>query len=381
MKKITSLCGALFLAFPGPSVATDYPLAFKTLDAQQALSFPAGSTTYAMIQAGKPAGIVKAPPAVSQHPLYGTIAAGPDQFLFRLDESKGTGQSYDRLIVDVNRNGDLTDDPVGQLRPSRRPSLCRRHAGAIPVWADSGAGDGQDRGATARLFCAGVCVYATRGGDQRPAQCDDGGDYREAGWYLEATVDVNGKHHKVDLVDANCNFRVGDPERPTMYKSGVNGSESDWRFQGGDRFLVDWPGVGRVQSSLVENQSCAFSPILYLDAKPYRVTLAADSKTLSLDPWREPLAELALQPHGEQVSSVELAWEQAPGDWVLLKPAVENATPKCRGGTIASMRELEGQDGVRRFPGHERHQARAEGGIKAVAGVSAFLELRLAVAN
>jgi hypothetical protein len=178
----------------------------------------------------------------------------------------------------------------------------------------------------------------------------------------------------VDLVDANCNFRVGDPERPTMYKSGVNGSESDWRFQGGDRFLVDWPGVGRVQSSLVENQSCAFSPILYLDAKPYRVTLAADSKTLSLDPWTEPLAELALQPHGEQVSSVELAWEQAPGDWVLLKPAVENGNAKVPPGNYrlyaANLKAKTASgdflvmSGIKRVP---------EGGIKAVAGVSASL--------
>ena len=76
MKKTLFLCGALFLAMPGLSVATDYPLAFKTLNAQQAVSFSFGTPTYAMIQAGKPAGIVKAPPAVSQHPLYGQIAAG-----------------------------------------------------------------------------------------------------------------------------------------------------------------------------------------------------------------------------------------------------------------------------------------------------------------
>ena len=125
MKKSLFLCGALLLAMPGLATATDYPLTFKTLDAQQALSFPSGSSTYTMLQTSKPAGIVKAPPAVSQHPLYGQIAAGSEQLLFRMDESKGTGQGYDRLIVDVNRNGDLTG-----VRWSAR---CRR-PGATGWW-------------------------------------------------------------------------------------------------------------------------------------------------------------------------------------------------------------------------------------------------------
>ena len=131
---------ALLLAMPGLSLATDYPLTFKTLEAQQAASFNFGTPIYSMIQTGKPAGIVKAPPAISQHPLYGTIAAGRDQMLFRLDESKGTGQGYDRLIVDVNRNGDLTDDPVVSPAPPARGSAVISSPQQISLWADSGAG-------------------------------------------------------------------------------------------------------------------------------------------------------------------------------------------------------------------------------------------------
>jgi len=38
MKKTLFLGGALLLALPGLLAATDYPLVFKTLDAQQAMS-------------------------------------------------------------------------------------------------------------------------------------------------------------------------------------------------------------------------------------------------------------------------------------------------------------------------------------------------------
>ena len=51
---------------------------------------------------------------MSRHPLYGESRVTPSgpAFLFRLDESKGDGKGYDELIVDMNQNGDLTDDPV-----------------------------------------------------------------------------------------------------------------------------------------------------------------------------------------------------------------------------------------------------------------------------
>jgi hypothetical protein len=38
---------------------------------------------------------------------------------FRLDEPQGKGKGYDRLILDLNRNGDLTDDPVWKAEAHR----------------------------------------------------------------------------------------------------------------------------------------------------------------------------------------------------------------------------------------------------------------------
>jgi len=59
------------------------------------------------------------PSFASDKPLYGTVVFGaaygkPEEglsYAFALDESGGTGQGYDRLYFDTNRNADLTDDP------------------------------------------------------------------------------------------------------------------------------------------------------------------------------------------------------------------------------------------------------------------------------
>ena len=67
-----------------------------------------------------------------------------------------------------------------------------------------------------------------------------------------------------------------------------------------------------------------FGPILYLGAKPFKAVLAADCKSLALEPWAAPLGELALQPHGSQVAVIQVAWENPSGQWQLLQPGVEN---------------------------------------------------------
>ena len=376
MKKSLFLCGALLLAMPGLSTATDYPLTFKTLDGQEALSFPSGPSTYAMLQTSKPAAIVKAPPAVSQHPLYGQIAAGSEQLLFRMDESKGTGQGYDRLIVDVNRNGDLTDDPVvSPVPPARRGGVVLVSPQQMlfgPIQAPESLKIGSDR----PVFFAQVYMFTTpQMIANMAANMTIGEIMVRPGWYLQATVQVDGKQHKIGLVDADCNFKLGDPEKPVIARVGVNGAETSWYFQGGDRILVDWDGPPTLQRTLLGDQSCPFGPLLYLDAKPYKATLSADCKTLSVEPWAEPMAELALQTQGEQVNNLELGWEKAPGDWVLLQPGVANGKAKVPPGNYRlysvglKAKTASGDSlimsGTKRVP---------EGGIKAVAGESTPLK-------
>ena len=75
------------------------------------------------------ANIVAYPAFQSQHPLYGALMTYlpkghsiPATYRFAIDESGGTGQGYDRLYFDLNRNNSLTDDEAiaAQKNPPAR---------------------------------------------------------------------------------------------------------------------------------------------------------------------------------------------------------------------------------------------------------------------
>ena len=321
MTKSMLLCGVVLTTMPFLVLAKDFPLEFKTLNAQEAMSFPGGSGMYGSLQMDKPAGITKEPPAVSRHPLYGQLSAQTNSLWFRIDESKGTGKGYDRLLVDMNQNGDLTDDTVaqraeqaGQTSVTSQPEMTL--FGPIP------APDNRMIGAWRPIYFAQMYLYtqpAGVGSNQRNLLL---GRLRfKTGWYLETIVEFDGVKRSVGIVDGNCNFRLGESVQPTTYKSGA---ETNWVFQGGDYFLEDNDGSGKFESAIGNNESAPFGPMLYLGAKPYKAVLAADCKSFGLEPWTEPLAELALQPHGGQVNGIQVAWESAPGQWQLLQPGVEN---------------------------------------------------------
>jgi hypothetical protein len=60
-----------------------------------------------------------------RQPFYGQLNEGkPNAFVFRIEQSK-EGKGYDRLLIDLNQNGDLTDDPVieGQVQTEPDKSL------------------------------------------------------------------------------------------------------------------------------------------------------------------------------------------------------------------------------------------------------------------
>ena len=131
MKKLLLLSGLVLASLPQFISAADYPLDFKTLTVQQAMSLPSISSIYCMAATNRPPGLVKEPPAVSKRPLYGTINLGSQSMIFRLDESKGSRRGYDRLIVDVNQHGDLTGDPV--VKRADNPAATGGVSGSISL--------------------------------------------------------------------------------------------------------------------------------------------------------------------------------------------------------------------------------------------------------
>ncbi len=301
--------------------AEDFPLTFRTISAQELPFFPGGPGNSGLLQSVRPARLKREPKAMSGHPLYGQCrdSTARGTFMFRLDESHGDGSGYDRLIMDIDQNGDLTDDPVPESMawPTDRESALHqaRLFGPIPVPA------GKMVAGRWPVYFAQV-HFVSR---PSPSSGQPAPNLLVAlltlkvGWFLDTTVRVNGLEYKVGVIDGDGNLRLGDVAWPQVT---TERGQKTWYFRSPDYLLVDADGSGKFENDVFDSEGCPFGPILYLGPQVYRVGLTPDYRALRVEPWPEPLAEVALQPHGGQVRSLTLAWERPNGYWQLIRPAV-----------------------------------------------------------
>jgi hypothetical protein len=315
MSKQAFVCALVTVAAIINASAEDFPLTFRTIPPQDAMAFPGGGGGRGWLRTAKPPRLKQEPKAVSHHPLYGEYGDGSEvgAFLFRLDESNGDGTGYDRLIVDMNQNGDLTDDAVSKRvpMPDERGRTQVNQPFFGPIQAPPGqtiAGGRPVYFAEARFF--GLPVTASARLPQRP---DVGLLIVAPGWYLETKVKLDGLEQRVGVLDADCNLRLGDVPQQVIF---TNRGQTNWAFRSGDRFLLSTNGSGAFRNEAF------FGPILYLASKACKVGLSADNRTLQVEPWPEPLAEVALQPRGEFVYHLTLAWQRPDGHWQPLRPTV-----------------------------------------------------------
>jgi hypothetical protein len=321
MTKFISLCGALVVASAGSASGESFPLTFHAIPAKDVMYFPGGSGTYGQLSQLRPASLTKEPKAISRHPLYGVCGDTPagSAFLFRLDESRGDGKGYDRLIVDLNQNGDLTDDPVsyrgGQAADRRLSGFDHVLFGPIQAPAEKALAGGRP------LVFAYVYIFnrPLLGSERAGESVISGQVELKAGWYLDTTVTVDGLKQKVGVFDGDGNLHLGDISRP-QYRT--NRAEVSWYFLSGDNLLVDAASSGSFTRDVLQSKAYPFGSILYLGGKAYRVALAPDCKSLSVEPWKEELAEVSLRPRGDQVRTITLAWQQPGGQWQLIRPEV-----------------------------------------------------------
>jgi hypothetical protein len=152
----------------------------------------------------------------------------------------------------------------------------------------------------------------------------------KAGWYLDTTVEIDGVKRKIGVIDSDSNFRLGDIGQAQTYQAGDN--EERWYFNDGDSFLFDHNGSGVFESDRFASETVPFGSILYFGQNPYKVALARDCASLKVEPWTEPLAEVVLQPQGDQVSSVTLAREARAGKWELIEVGVAKGKAKVPPG-------------------------------------------------
>ena len=354
MNRLIVLCGAMGVTIATTVSGEDFPLTFRTIPAKDVMSFPGSAGTYAQLRSPKPSKLKREPKAMSSKALYGECGdtrTGP-VFLVRLDESKGDGKGYDQLIVDMNQNGDLTDDPVAGrvVLTTERQTSARDTLLFGPIQAPAGKTFAGGR----PVYYAQVYLYESVVFDsfrilpssaRRAPNITSGQLTLKAGWYLDTTVTLNGLKQKVGVLDGNSNLRLGDVSQPSLSTSR---GEKSWYFRSGDSLLVDDDGSGTFENNAFQSEACPFGPILYLGAKAYKVTLAADGGSLQVGPWPQALAEVTLQPHGDQVRTVTLAWERPGGQWELIRPGVANGKVQVPAGNFRLYAcSLEGKGGTR----------------------------------
>lgn len=326
MLKVTCWCAALILGL-STAFAKEFPLEFKTLKASELTTFPAGYGASGTIHRGKPEGIKKESKAVSKNPLYGQFGNGREDgpvLFFRLDESKGDRKGYDTLIIDMNQNGDLTDDPVVKRQSSffevkpLKPDSQREELrfGPIPAPADKMLGKYRPQYYVEAFLYLGNMV-----GSDEPRSQFVGTLRLKAGWYLETVVQMDGIKQKIGLFDTDGDMQIGQRWTSMTYTSD---NKESWYFRPGDSFLIDANHSGEFENNPLNTESCAFADVLYLASKPYKVSLVQGSKALQVEPWSGQLAEVSLQPRGDQVRNVSLAWEYKTDKWELIRPNVEN---------------------------------------------------------
>jgi hypothetical protein len=320
MKKLHLFLGLVAGMGSMAAIAGQYQFEFKSLNLEDTFAFQGGYGVTASLGLKRPADLKKEPKAISKDPLYGQVAAGTDKTgtLFRLDESKGTGRGYDTLILDLNQNGDLTDDAAASAVTAKATSQLassssqRQRFGPIPVPAD------RRIGGWPLVYYADYYIYNR---DLATARRDSNiylGYLRfKAGWYAETTAEFGGEKHKLAVYDANANFRLGDRTSPRFYNNNTN-----WYFSGGDAILIDANNSGVYEVGSLTNESCPVASVLYHGPTPYKAVLAEDFKSIRLDPYAGPLTAVSVGPRGDQVRTVNLGWEETADQWQLIKPGV-----------------------------------------------------------
>jgi len=313
--------------------AAEFPLELKKMTLPDAMSCPGGGGLYGPLTVKKPPAIGKEPIARSSYPLYGLLRSSSERpIAYRLDESQGTGKGYDVVILDLNANGDLSDDPVGKAWKNPQQGQEERQSdgpaqvlfGPIEVPKDKPIGTWQPT-LYAELYLFNRKMITQGGGT---------GNYLghlrvKPGCYLETTVELDGVKQKIGFLDANCNMRLGDKGAIEQRTSG----NALYYFIGPcDVVLRDRNGSGGFESDEFESESDPLSSLIYFGPNPYTLTLAEDLKAVRLEPYSGPVGEMAMT-GGDHVKALQLCWQGQGGTWEPVTPEVSRGKFKVPVGT------------------------------------------------
>ncbi len=226
---------------------------------------------------------------------------------------------YDRLYFDLNHNGDLTDDEVIEAQSTSSYGNNNYFATSfgridVPIEVDSTKLD--------YAFTLSATAHST--GDQAYLS----GSVNSAA-YREGEITLDGKKHRLVLLDFNSNGRFDDePEINTSARM----SDGQIYVTQGDRLYID-PDLNNVSRNpygpATDKDLYDISKLIQLDDRFYELTVAPAGDKLSLEPSAtavgyvsNPNESFRAVVYGEKgfmkVRSDELGKAQLPaGEWKL----------------------------------------------------------------
>jgi len=222
----------------------------------------------------------------SANALVGKLPVGDPAVTIAIDESQGTGKGFDVIVVDANRNGDLSDDRRYEFVGSE--AARRLFGGGDPKGAqrvELMAPAARNK----RSYRVNIAAYV----------------YSATAAYAQVVTDtvaigllrLGGQRIPIVVVDANVNGTFGD--RPVLTEL-ADGAKKGIRP--GDRLLLDLNGDGRFGSSgrwfLVGKEEQVFCEWMRIGGRYYEVTVRDDGAMATFAPVDPPMGTLRI-PQGK----------------------------------------------------------------------------------
>ena len=309
MKKFISYVGlfALLLSVEAAeNKPASYPLYFKTLDPVTAFYSPQGYCTVVILSETKPEEIIKEPEAPSKKlyarlfsserpvvlgdnfPTPPTMAVwGQPIMTMRLTE-KEEGEGYDTAIIDLNNNGDLTDDPVFR---DHKVAKHRKFFGPFQLPLPEGTLATNSQIKPMMYLETGFLTAPRSYMNPKTGKFTDfvGFAAVRSGWVLEGRIDHENTLQTIAFKDAYCDFTFSQSVshreilNDDLYFENAK-KVSSIEFFPSDYVLRDYNNNGRYDCELPLNEAEAFGKYILLDGKLYQWSLSKDLTSYSLSP-------------------------------------------------------------------------------------------------
>ena len=216
---------------------------------------------------------------VSKKPFRGVATLGSRQYGFVLDAKDAKATGYDRLYFDLNHNGDLTDDKVIEGESDPRygsPSYSYHHFPRIDLTTDAGG---------VPVDCALLFSVYSRSSSSR--------SYAYArlysGAYRQGEIVLNGKSHRIAVLDYNSNGRFDDEIK---LDTGVRRSDGRMYAVSGDMLLVDYVAGDRNWQYGGMPAGQHLSKLVAIDGQFYDVELSAAGDEITLTRSKLPVGKI-----------------------------------------------------------------------------------------